>query len=401
MALTRRIATSYNTRISVQSPNERAEQACQSLVFGGILPSADGSDMTQLKTLANKITIARIVLLPGFCYLLYLEGGVGHMFLILGITLALGLTDWLDGIIARKEGTTVLGSLLDPIADKIFIAVIYLPLTEKGLIPLWMTACIFSRDFLVTSLRTSMLLRRAPMRTSTLAKFKTAIQMFAIGYVILYHFAPYAWFAEPLVAAPIVVPLAVVIYRLIRREPQGKRSLTMLGLFVVGLLMYRILGPALASTVTLWIVTALTVVSGGSYLVDAWSALRGQQGSFKEIGRFVLDGLLVPIVLLLLLGRQDAPGMSAVIIGAFTLELAGNGLANFLASEQIAPRFRWIAAKSALLVVLSGVALYLWWFDIELAWPVAEACVWGVLAVTVIFAIVGFWRHRRTYLRVI
>lgn len=354
-----------------------------------------------MKTLANKITVARIVLLPGLGYLMYLEDGIGHTFAVLGTILVLGLTDWLDGFIARKEGATVLGSLLDPIADKIFIAVIYLPLTEQGVIPLWMTACIFVRDFLVTSLRTSLLLRDAPMRTSTLAKFKTATQMFGAGYVILYTYAPYEWFVEPLIAAPIIAPIAVIVYRLIKKKAQGRRSITMLALFIVGVAMYRVLGPHLASIVTLWIITGMTVISGGSYLLDAWSALRGKSGSFKEAGRFILDGLLVPIVLLLLLGRFAAPGMSAVLLTAFTLELAGNGLANFLASEKIAPRFRWIAAKSVLLVCLAAVALYLWWFGIDLAWPVAEVCVCGVLAVTVVFAVAGFWRHRRVYLRVI
>lgn len=354
-----------------------------------------------MKTLANKITIARIVLLPGLGYLLYVEDGIGHMFIVLGAILLLGLTDWLDGVIARKEGTTVLGSLLDPIADKIFIAVIYLPLTERGIIPLWMTACIFARDFIVTSLRTSLLLRDAPMRTSTLAKFKTAIQMFGSGYVILYHYAPDEWFVLPMISAPILVPLALITYRLFTRRAQGQRSITMVGLFIVGILMYRILGPRHATIATLGLITAMTLVSGGSYLVDAWSALSGKPGSIKEAGRFVLDGLLVPIVLLLLLGRYPAAGMSAVLLSSFTLELAGSGLANFLASEKIAPRFRWIAAKSALLVVLAGVALYLWWFDVRTALPIGEACIWGILATTVVFAVAGFWRHRRVYLRVI
>jgi CDP-diacylglycerol--glycerol-3-phosphate 3-phosphatidyltransferase len=354
-----------------------------------------------LKNIANKITIARIVLMPIPGYLLYIEDGVPHVLLTLGVILILGLTDWLDGIIARKEGPTVLGGLLDPIADKIFIAVIYLPLTERGLIPVWMTACIFARDFLVTSLRTSLLLREAPMRTSTLAKFKTAIQMLGIGYVILYHYAPDAWFVLPLITAPILFPLAVIIYRLIKRQKQGKRSITMMALFIVGVAMYRIAGPELSSTLTLWVITAMTVVSGLSYLVDAWSALKGKPGSFRELSRFVLDGLLVPVVLLMTLGRYETTGMSTAIILAFTLELAGGGLGNFLASEQIAPRFRWIAAKSLLLVVLAGVALTVWWRGIDIGLPVGEICICGILASTIIFAVFGFWRHRRVYLRVI
>ena len=80
----------------------------------------------------------------------------------------------------------MLGGLLDPIADKIFIAVIYLPLTDRGVIPVWITAAMFARDFAVTTLRSSLSLRDAPMRTAVLAKYKTAIQMTGVGYIILF-----------------------------------------------------------------------------------------------------------------------------------------------------------------------------------------------------------------------
>jgi CDP-diacylglycerol--glycerol-3-phosphate 3-phosphatidyltransferase len=347
---------------------------------------------------ANAITIARIVLMPIPGWMLYTEGGDAHLLATLGVLAALGLTDWVDGIIARREGPTVLGGLLDPIADKIFIAVIYLPLTERGLIPLWMTAVIFSRDFLVTALRTSLSLRGAPMRTSTLAKFKTAIQMLGIGYVILYAGAPRAWFTLPLICAPIVFPLGLILYRLVFGKEQGRRSLWMLGLFGAAVAGYLVFGPAVAGTATLWLITGMTVVSGFSYLVDAWAALRGKAGSAKELLRFVLDGLLVPVALLLLLGRYDIRGASTALIVAVVLELASGGLANFLAGQKIAPRFRWIALKSSLQVGL-GVGALAIRLRAGAAWqPLGSVAVFAVLAVTVVFASLAFWRHRQRYL---
>ncbi len=352
----------------------------------------------RIRSKANALTIARIVLMPLPGWMLYHEGGHGWMFATLGVLLALGLTDYADGIIARREGPTIFGELLDPIADKIFIAVIYLPLTERGVIPLWMTACIFSRDFLVTSLRTSLHLRGAPMRTSLLAKFKTAIQMLGIGYVILYRAAPDAWFTLPLITAPVLVPLALIVYRLARRREQGKRSVTMLALFIVGVALYRVLGPGWALTVTLWVITGMTVVSGLSYLADAWSALRGKKGSVRELPRFALDGLLVPVALVMLLGLYEGPLMSVAVILSLVLELASGGLANFLASQKIASRFRWTALKSSFQVALAAAALLLHHFATAPRLPAGEICVLAVLAVTLIFAALGFWRHRRRYL---
>ncbi len=347
---------------------------------------------------ANAITIARIVLMPIPGWMLYTQGGDAHLLATIGVLLALGLTDWVDGIIARREGPTVLGGLLDPIADKIFIAVIYLPLTERGIIPLWMTATIFCRDFLVTALRTSLSLRGAPMRTSTLAKFKTAIQMMGIGYIILYAGAPDAPFTLPVVCAPILVPLAIVIYRLVARKEQGPRSLWMLGLFGAAAAGYAAFGPVVAGEATLWLITGMTVVSGFSYLVDAWSALRGRPGSVKELLRFVLDGLLVPVALLLLLGRYDIIGASTALILAVVLELASGGLGNFLASQRIAPRFRWIAVKSSLQVGFGAGALAIHLRAGETWQPIGVVCLFAVLAVTVAFASLAFWRHRRRYL---
>ena len=112
-----------------------------------------------MKNAANIMTLARIVLMPIPGWLLY--QGASYLYACVAAIFVIGITDWLDGIVARRQGPTVLGGLLDPIADKIFVAVIFLPLAERAVpewgravIPMWMTCCIFVRDFLVTSLRT-------------------------------------------------------------------------------------------------------------------------------------------------------------------------------------------------------------------------------------------------------
>jgi cardiolipin synthase (CMP-forming) len=360
-----------------------------------------------MKNKANMLTLARIVLMPIPGWLLY--QGSSHLFACLATILILGLTDWLDGIIARREGPTVLGGLLDPIADKIFIAVIYLPLTERfvpewgrAVIPLWMTCCIFVRDFLVTSLRTSLLLREAPMRTSFLAKFKTASQMLGCGYVIMFYAATLArapgWVTWAAVLVPLAVPLSVIVYRLARGQKQGQRSWIMALLMAAEAGLRLAFGPDWASWVTLLAITGVTVLSGLSYLSDAWAALRRAPRSFREAGRFALDGVLVPLAFLLLLGRCDGLGASAMIILSVTLELAAGGLSNLLASHRIAPRFRWIALKSVLQISMCGAALAasIPLFDAP-AWA-AHALIAGAAAVTLVFAVLSFARHRDQYL---
>src|SRR6187549_2244751 len=90
----------------------------------------------------------------------------------------IGCTDWIDGLLARKYGPTVLGGLLDPIADKVFIAFAYVPFADDGmLVPAWVAALMFTREFFITSLRSAYEQRNLTLKTSYLAKVKTWTQM--------------------------------------------------------------------------------------------------------------------------------------------------------------------------------------------------------------------------------
>ena len=353
-----------------------------------------------MRITANKLTIARIVLLPIPAYLIYQETS-RTMVVALIIAGILGLTDWIDGILARREGPSVLGGLLDPIADKIFIAALYLPLTERGVIPVWMTACIFVRDFLVTSLRTSLSLRDAPMRTSLLAKFKTAIQMSGIAYVALYlafvH-DPDTWIVWFVIVLPIAFPAALIAYRLVRRQKQGVRSIAMVPLLSFAVVLRYFFGPAMSIQIILYIVTIMTVVSGFSYLLDAWSAFRRSPGSAKEILLFALDGCLVPVSFVLLLGRFETAGMSLMIILIVTFELSVGGLGNLLSSQKTIPGFRWSALKSVFQLLLACLALGISWFKIAPSLPLGELAIGIAFLLTTLHTALCFWRHRASYL---
>jgi CDP-diacylglycerol---glycerol-3-phosphate 3-phosphatidyltransferase len=86
-------------------------------------------------------------------------------------------TDWLDGRIARRRGTTSsLGSLLDPIADKVLVLAVLVMLIEDGIWPGWMVAAIVARELLVSGLRLAAIERGVVMAARDLGKLKTWAQ---------------------------------------------------------------------------------------------------------------------------------------------------------------------------------------------------------------------------------
>jgi CDP-diacylglycerol--glycerol-3-phosphate 3-phosphatidyltransferase len=91
-------------------------------------------------------------------------------------------TDWLDGRIARRRGTTSsLGSLLDPIADKVLVLAVLVMLIEDGIWPGWMVAAIVARELLVSGLRLAAIERGVVMAARDLGKLKTWAQATAAG----------------------------------------------------------------------------------------------------------------------------------------------------------------------------------------------------------------------------
>lgn len=97
-------------------------------------------------TLANKITILRIILIP--VLVIGLLAGANTWPLIIFILSM--VTDVLDGVAARMRGErTQLGSFLDPLADKMLLTAVYLTLTYLHRIPLWVFVVVFSRDLLI------------------------------------------------------------------------------------------------------------------------------------------------------------------------------------------------------------------------------------------------------------
>ena len=141
-------------------------------------------------TLANQLTILRIALIPAFV-LLVVYGYLGSALLVFGVA---GLTDALDGIIARRTGQrTSLGAWLDPMADKLLLVTTFVVLTLPGIpltnhLPLWLTVLVITRDVVIVGVVAIINLAVGPrtFRPSLLGKATTAA--FIITSVIVMFF---------------------------------------------------------------------------------------------------------------------------------------------------------------------------------------------------------------------
>jgi CDP-diacylglycerol--glycerol-3-phosphate 3-phosphatidyltransferase len=142
--------------------------------------------------LPNALTLARIVLVPLLVVALLtkFEGhmilGVPKSYVAAGIFGIASLTDFLDGYIARRrKQITILGQLLDPVADKLLISAALVSLVQLGVAPAWMAAIIIGRELAVTGLRGVAQTRGLIMPASPLGKIKMGAEVVAILLLIL------------------------------------------------------------------------------------------------------------------------------------------------------------------------------------------------------------------------
>ena len=137
--------------------------------------------------LPNKLTIARVVLIPFFvAALLYDGGGSKTMRIVADILFILAsLTDLLDGKLARRYNlVTNFGKFMDPLADKLLVCSALIFLVELGQAPAWMVIVIISREFIISGFRLVAADNGVVIAASYWGKFKTTFQMIAVALLI-------------------------------------------------------------------------------------------------------------------------------------------------------------------------------------------------------------------------
>ena len=130
---------------------------------------------------ADQLTLARAAAVP-FVVLLYVWDFPNHDYWATGLFALAMATDWFDGRLARRSGrTSALGSLLDPVADKLLVLTVMIVLVGEGVFTAWIVAAIVARELLVSGMRLAALERGVVLEARDLGRLKTWTEAVAAG----------------------------------------------------------------------------------------------------------------------------------------------------------------------------------------------------------------------------
>ena len=138
--------------------------------------------------LPNKLTMARVIMIPFFVFFLLWQNGENRTFRMIALALFIiaSLTDLLDGKIARKYNlVTNFGKFMDPLADKLLVCSALICLIELNALPAWMVIVIISREFIISGFRLIASDNGVVIAASYWGKFKTTFQMVSVVLLIL------------------------------------------------------------------------------------------------------------------------------------------------------------------------------------------------------------------------
>ncbi|MCC7416925.1 MAG: CDP-alcohol phosphatidyltransferase family protein [Acidobacteria bacterium] len=163
-------------------------------------------------TAANQLTLLRMLLVPAFAILVW----YGHLGWALCAFVTAGLTDMLDGLIARRAGQrTTLGAWLDPMADKLLLATSFVVLTLPGLglanrLPVWLTVLVIFRDvgIVLTVIVLNLAIGRLTFKPTMLGKAATATYIATAVLAMLFNYLEHQ---SALVDLAIYASLAITI----------------------------------------------------------------------------------------------------------------------------------------------------------------------------------------------
>ena len=139
-------------------------------------------------TLASKITLVRVAMIPAFMVTMYLSGGVPGMWMYvsLAIFIVASLTDSLDGYIARHYNqVSDFGKFMDPLADKCLVMAALCWFVEEGTFAAWVLAIVLLREFAVSGMRLVAVEKGRVIAAGWSGKIKTASTMVCICLILL------------------------------------------------------------------------------------------------------------------------------------------------------------------------------------------------------------------------
>lgn len=175
-----------------------------------------------LKHIPNILTVFRIILVPVFLYFIL----TGEYHIAAAVFITAGLTDGVDGFIARRyNARTKLGTALDPFADKFLLVSAYIALAAKGFIPVWLMVPVIIKDSIllsgVAALRGAG--RKVEIVPSIFGKMTTVFQISTVIYAMLISDSGAAFMALAIVTAIITVYTGIDYVRKEYRIQTGRK----------------------------------------------------------------------------------------------------------------------------------------------------------------------------------
>jgi phosphatidylglycerophosphate synthase len=190
----------------------------------------------------------------------------------------------------------------------------------------------FVREFLVTALRSAYERRAVSMKTSYLGKVKTWTQMQGIGMLVLLQVIGASDVLTGILIAGLVAPLVAMALLWIIKKKLWKGALVMSGSFVALLAVYLQDDPRLTRHFIMFLVVAITWVSGFDYLVGGVKHLRGRGDFGRADAVRILGALAIPVLVFLVM--IETPAYAWPLLTILSMELAVGGLDNLLSHHQ-------------------------------------------------------------------
>ncbi len=346
-----------------------------------------------MRVTANQVTVVRLVLLPLPVAMVYQSRSpadgpttpteTAWLLGALGVFILLGLTDALDGILARRYGATRMGALLDPIADKIFLVAGFIPLADFRAIPIGFVSAIFVRELAVTVLRSIAALERVHFRTSRIAKLKTTVQMAGAGFLLLVFMFPRDGVILSILVVAAALSLVPATIAVLRGRVPDWRAAWGAGLIAVIAPGRWALGREGMMTTIGLVIVGFTLISGLEYM---WGMRRVLTARFArapiEAVRLAALSLTIPLLLVPSVEHPGSSGLVKILIMlVLVTELAVGGLDNYLAQRRL-DRGPWPDLLRAVLQGLAGISLLA--FPAGMAtWLPLTAGLWLALLITI------------------
>jgi CDP-diacylglycerol--glycerol-3-phosphate 3-phosphatidyltransferase len=304
-----------------------------------------------MRITANQVTLARLFAMPALASLIYGDQTQRLWAVIIGTLI--GCTDFVDGWLARKHGPTILGGLMDPIADKVFIAVCFVPFADLGLVPWWLVMLMFLREYLVTALRSGFERRQRQLRSTYMSKMKTWVQMTSLGLIMLMLVVESRTALTAVFVSLAIAPLlGGIVFRIMKgRHWKG----SWLGTAAHGMFAAIFIGwgAEWASWAVMAFAVLLTWLSAVDYVTAATTVIK--EPTAFDLSR-VLPALTLPVAGMLVI-RSDA-GPAWPVVAVLALEFAHGGIDNLLAHHDAAPApWVWIGRQAVMILALAAIPL--------------------------------------------